>query len=32
MNGEWFKVFDGMFYIRTQKPATALENIEWEDD
>jgi erythromycin esterase len=31
MKGEWFRVFDGMFYIRTQRPATALENIEWED-
>jgi erythromycin esterase len=32
MSGEWFKVFDGMFFIRTQKPATALENIEWENN
>ncbi|HSF46409.1 MAG TPA: erythromycin esterase family protein [Chitinophagaceae bacterium] len=32
MKGEWFRVFDGMFYIRTQKAATALENIAWEDD
>lgn len=32
MKGKWFQVFDGMFYIRTQQSATALENIEWEDD
>lgn len=32
IKGEWFKVFDGMFFIRTQKHATATENIEWEDE
>lgn len=30
MEGQWFKAFDGIFYIRNNKAATATEMIEYE--